>query len=50
MAKRILALNPLGTEKYDEVIRKLMDPVRHPDTKFEVAHLGRGLDYCDYWT
>lgn len=50
MGRRILVINPFGTEKYDEVIRNLVDPVRHADTKFEVAHLGRGPDYCDYWT
>lgn len=48
--RKILVLNPFGTDKYDENIRKIIQPVKLPDTEFEVTHLEKGPDYIDFWT
>jgi len=48
--RQILVLNPFGTEKYDEVIREMIEPVKLPDTELIVNHLDKGPDYIDYWT
>lgn len=48
--RKILVLNPFGTGKYDEDIRKMIEPIKLPDTEFEVTHLGKGPDYLDFWT
>jgi allantoin racemase len=48
--RNILVLNPFGTDRYDDVITKMLDPVKLPDTDFLVNHLEKGPDYIDYWT
>jgi allantoin racemase len=48
--RRILVFNPFGTDKYDEVIAKMIEPVKLPDTAYMVSHMSRGPDYCDYWS
>jgi len=48
--RKLFVLNPFGTDKYDLVIRKLIEPVMLADTQLVVSHLERGPDYCDYWT
>ena len=48
--RKIFVLNPFGTDKYDDVIKNLVEPVKLHDTEIVVDHLERGPDYCDYWT
>lgn len=48
--RKILVLNPFGTDRYDDVITKMIDPVKLPDTEFLVTHLEKGPDYIDYWS
>jgi allantoin racemase len=49
--RKILVLNPFGTNKYNRDIKKIIDPIKLEDTVFEVSNLARGpahLDFCTY--
>jgi len=45
---KILVLNPFGTSKYDEILRKVLQPVISSGTYFDVRHLERGPEYFDF--
>jgi allantoin racemase len=45
---RVLWINPLGTDVFDEPIRELLESVRRPDTDVEVRSLARGPHHLEY--
>lgn len=45
---RVLWINPLGTDTFDEPIRELFERVKRPDTEVEVRSLGRGPHHLEY--
>jgi allantoin racemase len=45
---RVLWINPLGTDTFDEPIREVLERVRRPDTEVEVRSLGRGPHHLEY--
>ena len=46
---KLLVLNPFGTDRYDEVIKEILEPVKRSDTEFDITHLKRGPEYFDFW-
>jgi allantoin racemase len=44
---RVLWINPLGTDVFDEPIRELLESVRRPDTDVEVRSLARGPHHLE---
>ena len=46
---RILVLNPFGTDKYDPLMKKILEPVKLMETELVVDHLANGPDYIDFW-
>jgi allantoin racemase len=45
---RVLWINPLGTDVFDEPIREALERVRRSDTGVEVRSLGRGPHHLEY--
>jgi hypothetical protein len=45
---RMLWINPLGTDVFDEPIRDELGRVKRPDTEVEVRSLGRGPHLLEY--
>jgi allantoin racemase len=45
---RVLWINPLGTDVFDEPIRELLEGVKRPDTELEVRSLARGPHHLEY--
>jgi allantoin racemase len=45
---RVLWINPLGTDAFDEPIRDELERVKRPDTEVEVRSLGRGPHHLEY--
>jgi allantoin racemase len=45
---RVLWINPLGTDVFDEPIREELERVKRPDTEVEVRSLGRGPHHLEY--
>src|SRR5207253_4924642 len=45
---RVLWINPLGTDVFDEPIRDELERVKRPDTEVEVRSLGRGPHHLEY--
>lgn len=45
---RILWVNPLGTETYDEGIAEIIDEVKRPDVEAKVVHLSKGPVHVEY--
>lgn len=46
---KLLVLNPFGTDKYDETVKRIIKPVKRDDVDFIVDHLARGPEYYDFW-
>lgn len=47
---RILWINPVGTDIYDDHINKILDSVKRPDVTVEVVHLPKGPKHLEYWS
>lgn len=47
MAK-ILWINPIGTDAYDETIKDGLEKIRHPENEVEVVSLKRGPTHLEY--
>jgi len=45
---RILWINPIGTDKFDQAIREELQRVKRPDTQLEVRSLERGPLHLEY--
>jgi len=45
---RILWINPIGTDKFDQAIRIELERVKHPDTQLEVRSFDRGPQHLEY--
>jgi allantoin racemase len=45
---RVLWINPLGTDVFDEPIREELERVSRPDTEVDVRSLGRGPHHLEY--
>ena len=45
---RVLWINPLGTDVFDEPIREELERVKRPDTEVDVRSLGRGPHHLEY--
>jgi len=45
---RILWINPLGTDMYDEHIRKIIEEIKRPDVEATVVHLSKGPIHIEY--
>jgi len=48
MTQRVLWINPLGTDVFDEPIRDELERVKLADTEVEVRSLGRGPHHLEY--
>jgi allantoin racemase len=48
MRQRVLWINPLGTDVFDEPIRDELERVKLADTEVEVRSLGRGPHHLEY--
>ncbi len=48
MRQRVLWINPLGTDVFDEPIRDELERVKLVDTEVEVRSLGRGPHHLEY--
>ncbi len=46
--KRVLWLNPLGTDLFDRPIREFLETAKAPETEIEVRSLGRGPLHLEY--
>ena len=45
---KLLALNPFGTDAYDEAVRAVLEGARHSGTEVVVEHLARGPEFFRY--
>ena len=45
---RVVWINPLGTDVFDEPIRDELERVKRPDTEIDVRSLGRGPHHLEY--
>jgi allantoin racemase len=45
---RVLWINPIGTDVFDEPIRDELERVKRPDTEVDVRSLGRGPHHLEY--
>jgi len=45
---RILWINPLGTDMYDEHIRKIIEEIKRPDVEATIVHLSKGPIHIEY--
>ena len=45
---RVLWINPLGTDVFDDPIREELERVKRPDTEVDVRSLGRGPHHLEY--
>jgi allantoin racemase len=45
---RVLWINPLGTDTFDEPMREVLEGVKRSDTEIEVRSLGRGPHHLEY--
>jgi len=48
MGRKILWINPVGTDDFDEVMRELFEQEKMPDTEVEVRSLERGPHHLEY--
>jgi allantoin racemase len=46
---KLFILNPFGTGKFDDVLKRTLEPVRRCDTEFDVEHLDKGPEYFRFW-
>ena len=45
---KLLALNPFGTDAYDEAVRSVLERASRPDTEVLVTHLVKGPEFFRY--
>lgn len=46
---KLLVLNPFGTNKFDEIVKRVLYPIKRSDTEFDVEHLSKGPEYYRFW-
>lgn len=45
---KIMFINPIGTEAYDEHMRKIIEEIKRPDVEITITHLSKGPVHLEY--
>jgi len=48
MSNRILWINPVGTDLFDQPIKEFLDQAKRSETTIDVVSLGRGPMHLEY--